>query len=135
MGFSKQYAPGGASKTHWFQTSIGITNASMSLPENNHLVVIVVFKTRLNEHGKYVPNNFVVTGWAKYIRPTGSCGPPPNKRLQRPRSARTNRRFHALSVGAVAKVVSRNRPAAQPNRYCPNNVSVTEISRHYFVIN
>ncbi len=39
------------------------------LPENNHLVVIVVFKTRLNEHGKYVPNNFVVTGWAKYIQP------------------------------------------------------------------
>jgi len=41
------------------------------LPENNHLVVIIVFKTRLDEHGKYVPNNFVVTGWAKYIRPKG----------------------------------------------------------------
>ena len=39
------------------------------LPENNHLVVIVIFKTRLKEHGEYVPNNFVVTGWAKYIRP------------------------------------------------------------------
>ena len=39
------------------------------LPENNHLVVIVIFKTRLDEYGEYVPNNFVVTGWAKYIRP------------------------------------------------------------------
>ena len=37
------------------------------LPENNHLVVVVVFKTRLNEQGNYVPNNFVLTGWAKYI--------------------------------------------------------------------
>jgi hypothetical protein len=39
------------------------------LPENNHVVVIVVFKTRPDEQGQYVPNNFVVTGWAKYIRP------------------------------------------------------------------
>jgi hypothetical protein len=39
------------------------------LPENNHLVVIVIFKTQLDEHSEYVPNNFVVTGWAKYIRP------------------------------------------------------------------
>ena len=39
------------------------------LPENNHLVVIVIFKTNLDEHGDYVSNNFVVTGWAKYIRP------------------------------------------------------------------
>ncbi len=39
------------------------------LPENNHLVVIVIFKTNLDEHGKYIPNNFVVAGWAKYIRP------------------------------------------------------------------
>lgn len=39
------------------------------LPENNHLVLIVVFRTRLDDHGQYVPNNFVVTGWAKYIRP------------------------------------------------------------------
>ena len=38
------------------------------LPENNNLVIIVVFKTCLNEHGKYTHNNFVVTGWAKYIR-------------------------------------------------------------------
>lgn len=37
------------------------------LPENNHLVVVVVFKTQLNEEGKYVPNNFVVTGWSKFI--------------------------------------------------------------------
>ena len=33
------------------------------------VVVIVVFKTGLDEQGQYVPNNFVVTGWAKYIRP------------------------------------------------------------------
>jgi hypothetical protein len=39
------------------------------LPENNHLVVIVIFKTRLDESGQYVPNNFVATGWAKYIQP------------------------------------------------------------------
>ena len=38
------------------------------LPENNHLVLIVVFQTRLDEQGRYVPNNFVVTGWANYIR-------------------------------------------------------------------
>lgn len=37
------------------------------LPENDHLVMIVVFKTQLNQSGKYVPNNFVVTGWANYI--------------------------------------------------------------------
>src|SRR5712691_4838601 len=28
---------------------------------NNHLVLIVVFQTRLDEQGRYVPNNFVVT--------------------------------------------------------------------------
>ncbi len=38
------------------------------LPENNHLVVIVIFKTGIDENGKYIANNFVVTGWAKYIR-------------------------------------------------------------------
>jgi hypothetical protein len=37
------------------------------LPDNNHLVLIVVFQTRLNAQGQYVPNNFVVTGWANYI--------------------------------------------------------------------
>jgi len=41
------------------------------LPENNHLVVIVIFKTRIDEQGRYVPNNFVVTGWAKHIQPRG----------------------------------------------------------------
>ncbi len=41
------------------------------LPENNHLVIVVVFKTRLDEQCQYVPNNFVLTGWAKYIRPKG----------------------------------------------------------------
>ena len=39
------------------------------LPDNNYLVAIVVFKTQLDETGKYVPNNFVVTGWANYIIP------------------------------------------------------------------
>jgi len=38
-------------------------------PGNNHLVVIVIFKTSLDEHGKYTSNNFVVTGWAKFIQP------------------------------------------------------------------
>lgn len=37
------------------------------LPENNHLVMIVIFKTKVDETGQYVPNNFVVTGWANYI--------------------------------------------------------------------
>lgn len=37
------------------------------LPENNYLVAIVIFKSQLNESGEYVHNNFVVTGWAKYI--------------------------------------------------------------------
>lgn len=39
------------------------------LPENNHIVVVVIFKTFLDEAGNYLSNNFVVTGWAKYIRP------------------------------------------------------------------
>lgn len=38
------------------------------LPENNHLVLVVVFHTRLNKQGQYISNNFVVTGWANYIR-------------------------------------------------------------------
>jgi hypothetical protein len=37
------------------------------LPDNNHLVVIVIFKTELDEQGQYAPNNFVVTGWASYL--------------------------------------------------------------------
>lgn len=39
------------------------------LPENNHLIAVVIFKTQLDEAGNYVPSNFVVTGWAKYIVP------------------------------------------------------------------
>ncbi len=38
------------------------------LPRNNHLVLIVVFKTQLDAQGKFIPNNFVVTGWANYIQ-------------------------------------------------------------------
>lgn len=37
------------------------------LPENNHIIVKVVFMTQIDEKGNYIPNNFVVTGWAKYI--------------------------------------------------------------------
>ncbi|MGH7452269.1 MAG: hypothetical protein ACRENG_13060, partial [bacterium] len=39
------------------------------LPENNHLIAKVIFKTQPDETGHYVPNNFVVTGWPKYIIP------------------------------------------------------------------
>lgn len=39
------------------------------LPGNNYLIAVVIFKTQLDEAGNYVPNNFVVTGWAKYIIP------------------------------------------------------------------
>jgi len=38
------------------------------LPENNHLIAVVIFKTQVDESGNYVPNNFVTTGWAKYIQ-------------------------------------------------------------------
>ncbi|QTA90626.1 Uncharacterized protein dnm_066870 [Desulfonema magnum] len=37
------------------------------LPDNNHLVTVVIFKTRVDDAGNYVRNNFVVTGWAKSI--------------------------------------------------------------------
>lgn len=37
------------------------------LPENNVLVVVVVFKQRLDDAGRTVANNFVVTGWANYV--------------------------------------------------------------------
>jgi len=37
------------------------------LPDNNHLIVKVIFKTQLDDMGNYIPNNFVVTGWAKFI--------------------------------------------------------------------
>ena len=39
------------------------------LSQNNHLIVVAIFKTQLDEVGNYLPNNFVVTGWAKYIVP------------------------------------------------------------------
>jgi hypothetical protein len=39
------------------------------LPENNHIIAIVMFKTKLDDAGNYVLNNFVITGWAKYIVP------------------------------------------------------------------
>lgn len=41
------------------------------LPDNNSLIAVVIFKTHLDEGGNYLPNNFVVTGWAKYIIPKG----------------------------------------------------------------
>jgi hypothetical protein len=41
------------------------------LPENNHLVAVVIFKILLDDAGNYVSNNFAVTGWAKYIMPKG----------------------------------------------------------------
>jgi hypothetical protein len=37
------------------------------LPENTHLVAMVIFQTQLDAQGQYVPSNFVVTGWATYI--------------------------------------------------------------------
>lgn len=37
------------------------------LPENTHLIMVVVFKTQLDESGEYRSNNFVVTGWATYL--------------------------------------------------------------------
>jgi hypothetical protein len=42
--------------------------AENELPENNHLIAVVIFKTQVDESGNYVPNNFVTTGWAKYIQ-------------------------------------------------------------------
>ena len=39
------------------------------LPENSHLILIVIFKIVPDEHGHYIHNNFVVTGWANFIRP------------------------------------------------------------------
>jgi hypothetical protein len=37
------------------------------LPENSHLILIVVFKKQLDATGDYIANNFVVTGWANYL--------------------------------------------------------------------
>jgi len=39
------------------------------LPRNNYLIAKVVFKTQVDKMGNFVPNNFVVTGWQKYIFP------------------------------------------------------------------
>lgn len=39
------------------------------LPDNNHLVVIAIFKTGIDANGNYTPNNFIVTGWAQFIQP------------------------------------------------------------------
>jgi hypothetical protein len=41
------------------------------LPENNHIVVVVLFKLRVMTAGTSQSNNFVVSGWMKYIRPKG----------------------------------------------------------------
>ena len=37
------------------------------LPENTHLVLVVLFQTRLDAEGQYISNNFVITGWATYL--------------------------------------------------------------------
>lgn len=37
------------------------------LPENTHIIVVVIFRKQLNETGAYISNNFVVTGWANYL--------------------------------------------------------------------
>jgi hypothetical protein len=39
------------------------------LPENNHLVAVVLFKFSTLPDGTSQPNNFVVSGWMKYIEP------------------------------------------------------------------
>jgi len=39
------------------------------LPENNHLVSVVLFRFRTAADGTSQPNNFVVSGWMKYIEP------------------------------------------------------------------
>lgn len=37
------------------------------LPENSHLIMIVIFKKQIDDKGKYITNNFVVSGWANYL--------------------------------------------------------------------
>jgi len=32
------------------------------------LIAVVIFKAQVDENRNYVPNNFVTTGWAKYIQ-------------------------------------------------------------------
>lgn len=39
------------------------------LPENNHLIAVVLFRLRSAADGTSRPNNFVVSGWMKYTRP------------------------------------------------------------------
>ena len=41
------------------------------LPQNTHLVLIVLFQIQRDAQGKDVSNNFIVTGWATYIQPKG----------------------------------------------------------------
>ena len=37
------------------------------LPENTHLIVVVIFKRQPDKSGEYISNNFVDTGWANYL--------------------------------------------------------------------
>ncbi len=39
------------------------------LPENNHVIAVVLFGSRSATDGALQPNNFIVSGWTKYIRP------------------------------------------------------------------
>lgn len=39
------------------------------LPENNHLIVVVLFKFGNATDEGPQPNNFVVSGWMKYVEP------------------------------------------------------------------
>ena len=41
------------------------------LPENNHMIAVVLFKSRTVADGRSQPNNFVVSGWMKYILSKG----------------------------------------------------------------
>jgi hypothetical protein len=36
--------------------------------DNTHIVVVVLFRFRENEHGHPVPNNYIVTAYQKEIR-------------------------------------------------------------------
>lgn len=39
------------------------------LPENNHLIAVVLFRLSNAADKSPQPNNFVVSGWMKYIKP------------------------------------------------------------------
>ena len=41
------------------------------LPEYNHIVVVVIFKKRVDESGLFVANNFVLSAWGVFIHPKG----------------------------------------------------------------